>query len=156
MPCKPNRGKCSICSIWFYFLHHLNRHLKNFEHWVAFETGTLEFIYTYKNAYVEVVVSKSTWLLFFDRAVTRGSILSSFIESCGSTAASLALLCLQRFAEKLFGVYHTVLQNTTASASCHKEALIPTGLVYKKYFITLWSVLPRTLQNLSSPLLLCW
>lgn len=81
------KKKCSTICVRFYFVHSPTTHLKNFELFVSFEASTLRFIYTYKNIYVEVVVFESIWLLFFDRAVTRGSILSSFIESCGSNSS---------------------------------------------------------------------
>jgi len=63
------------------------RILKTLSFSVSFEVSTLRFIYTYKNIYVEVVVFESIRFLFFDRAVTRGSILSSFIESHGSNSS---------------------------------------------------------------------
>lgn len=82
--CNLNRGGKAVR---FYFVRSPTTHLKNFEHFILFEASTLRFIYTYKNMYVKVVVVESIWLLFFDRTVTRGSILSSFIESCGSNSS---------------------------------------------------------------------
>lgn len=82
--CKPNGGGNAVLSALTFILFIVRPCiLKTLSFFVSFEASTLRFIYAYKNGYVEVVVCESIWLLFFDRAVTRGSILSSFIESCG-------------------------------------------------------------------------